>query len=309
MVPARLADKPHYVFHPVRLARRVRDTGALTRAGAGGVRLARLPWGLDMEVYSREAIGYSILNTGVFDPCVTETLHRLIDRGDVVVDVGANVGYLTGLAAMRAGANGSVTAYEPHPAVYDRLAANAARWNTRLDVGEVVASPTAVTDRTGYARLAEDARSDVNMGLATLHAGGEAPAGLKLREVSAVRLDEVHCTEPPAVLKVDVEGHELEVLTGARGLLEARSIRDIVFEDHHSYPDPCTELLEGFGYTLFALHNDLRGLRVSGPAQRGPMLPWPGPSYLATVDPDRALGRLRVRGWQIPGIGLGLPRP
>ena len=91
LIPARIANKPQYVFHPRRALRRMRY-----RAEGGAQReVATLPWGLPLEVYRSDAIGFSIATAGVFDPCVTETLHRLIDPGDLVVDVGANVGYIS----------------------------------------------------------------------------------------------------------------------------------------------------------------------------------------------------------------------
>src|SRR5690348_16045995 len=105
LLPARLNDKPHYVFHPARMLRRARYGGPSDRR-----EIAQLPWGLPLEVGADAAIGFTILTTGVFDPCVTETMHRLIDPGDVVADVGANVGYLTSLAAVRSGTGGRVLA-------------------------------------------------------------------------------------------------------------------------------------------------------------------------------------------------------
>ncbi len=46
---------------------------------------------------------------------MSEVLARLIDPGDTVVDAGANVGYMTVLAAAAAGPTGRVVAFEPHP--------------------------------------------------------------------------------------------------------------------------------------------------------------------------------------------------
>ena len=81
----------------------------------------------------------------------------------------------------------------------------------------------------------------------------------------------------------------------------------MVFEDHDPYPSEATAIVEQAGYSLFSLDNDLFGLRLSAPEDRGETAGWPGPSYLATRDPRRALARLRARGWQIRGIGVQLP--
>jgi FkbM family methyltransferase len=274
------------------------------------VEVTTLPWGLPLGVNPAESIGFTILTAKVFDPCVTETLHRLIDPGELVVDVGANVGYLSSLAASRAGAEGTVVAYEPHPRVFELLDQNAARWRGHPGVATVETRQAAVTDKSGTAELESGPLFHVNMGLASLADtnGGAAATGATLFEVRADKLDEAFAEQPIGLLKVDVEGHEPAVLAGAEQLLRAGAIRDIVFEDHHPYPDECTQMLEDAGYHLVALDNDLLGLRLLEPRERVRFNPWPGPSYLATLDPDRAFARLRPRGWQVPGIGPALPR-
>jgi FkbM family methyltransferase len=305
LLPARINDKPQYVLHPLRLLRRalhaVRPAGS--DAGAAATALADLPWGLELEVHRGDAIGYTILTSRVFDPCVTETLHRLIDPGDSVVDVGANVGYLTSLAAARAGASGSVLAFEPHPRVFELLARNSARWRGRPDTAPVEIHQAAISDAQGRAELASGPLFDQNMGLASLHTGGAA-GDVDLFEVAVQRLDDLVGERPVGLLKIDVEGHEPAVLRGARDLLAAGRVRDVVFEDHEVYPDACTELLQACGYELFSLENDLFGLRLVAPADRGSTRAWPGPSYLATLDAPRALARLSPRGWRVAGIGL-----
>jgi FkbM family methyltransferase len=305
-LPARLNNKPQYVFHPTRAIRR-----ALRRAPvsgeAGDRAVAHLPWGLTLEVYMSDAIGYSIVTGGVFDPCVSETLHRMIDPGDVVVDVGANVGYLTSLAAARAGDGGVVIAYEPHPSVFELLAKNVARWASEAPAASVEIHQEAMSDRTGVGELVAGPVFHANMGLASLSAAGQESAGQNTVTVPLRRLDDAIEGRAVGLLKIDVEGHEPGVLRGARALLERGSVRDIVFEDHDPYPSEATEIVEACGYRLISLENDLLGLRLRAPYQRGVLSGWPGPSYLATRDEARARDRLSRRGWQIKGIGPTLP--
>jgi FkbM family methyltransferase len=302
LLPARLNDKPHYVFHPMRMVRRARYSGQTAEARR---EIAQLPWGLPLEVGAEEVIGFTILTTGVFDPCVTETMQRLIDPGDLVVDVGANVGYLTSLAAVCATSSGSVIAFEPHPVVFDLLSANIARW-TRPGLAPVDAQRLALSDHEGTAELSSDATFDGNMGLSTLSpAAGGGPGEVRL-PVDVKQLDQVIGDRSIGLLKIDVEGHEPGVLRGALELLRAGRVRDIIFEDHDPYPSEATAIVEGAGYRLYSLSNDLLGVLTGAPADRGEVSEWPGPSYLATRDPDRALRRLKPRGWQIKGIGPSL---
>ena len=299
---ARISDKPQYVFHPRRAMRRAmhRVTGP-----RDGRRVAELPWGLPLEVYLSDSLGFSIVAGGVFDPCVTETLHRLIDPGELVIDVGANVGYMTSLAASRAGAPGEVLAFEPHPRIFELLDENVARWRGRDGIASVELHRLALSDRAGEGTLVAGPAFEAHMGMAALGRGDEAD-GIG---VDLARLDDVLAGERPiGLVKIDVEGHEAEVLRGAGRLLTEGTIRDIVFEDHDPYPSDATAIVEAAGYHLISLENDLLGLRMRAPQDRGEVAVWPGPSYLATREPDRAKDRLGPRGWRVAGIGPPLPR-
>lgn len=304
LLPARLNDKPHYVFHPVRMVRRARYRGPST---AGRRAIAHLPWGLPLEVGADEQIGFTILTASVFDPCVTETIQRLVDPGDLVVDVGANVGYMTSLAAVRAGPSGRVMAFEPHPVVFEMLSANVGRWDG-APVAQIEPHQLALSDRAGTAQLNAGHAFEANMGLARLDGDSEASSDDVLMPVEVKRLDELIGDERIGLMKIDVEGHEPGVLRGSERLLESGLIRDLIFEDHNPYPDESTRIVEQAGYQLFSLSNDLFGVNLGAPAKRGEVREWPGPSYLATREPERARQRLRARGWQIDGIGPSLPR-
>lgn len=306
LLPRRLASKPQYVFHPIRAVRRIRHRST---AGDGRAQVAQLPWGLPLEVQTNDAIGFSIVAGGVFDPCVTETLHRLIDPGDVVADVGANLGYMTSLAAARVGASGKVLAFEPHPHAYELLERNAARWRELESVGALELHRVALSDAAGEGTLVSGGSAEFELAVASLSTEGSAAhAASEAIAVPLARLDEVAGDRPIGVLKIDVEGHEADVLRGAGGLLASGAIRDIVFEDHDEYPSEPTAIVEDAGYELISLDNDLWGLRLVAPQDRGEVPAWPGPSYLATRDPDRARQRLGPRGWQVKGIGPGFGR-
>jgi hypothetical protein len=101
------------------------------------------------------------------------------------------------------------------------------------------------------------------------------------------------------VAKIDVEGHEPAVLRGASQALAEHRIRDIVYEAHAGYPDEVSGLLEHEGYHVFAVGSGFFGPRCQ-PASDGPVAArWESPSFLATLDSDRALARLQPRGWRV----------
>lgn len=302
LLPSRLNDKPQYVFHPHRAVRRLFKPPTGMTGEGGEAAVCVLPWGVHLQVWPGEAIGYAIRTSGAFDPCVTETMHRLIDPGDLIVDVGANVGYLTSLSVVRAGGEGRVIAFEPHPAAFGLLERNASIWERHSRLAKLELRQIALSDRTGHAQLAAGSALVTNMGLATLEHPDAVPAD-DLVPVELRRLDDEVGDRTIEVLKIDVEGHEPQVLRGAARLLERGLVRDVIFEDHEPYPNAATEIVESAGYKLFDLHNDLLGLCLGPPAGRGRRYGWPGPSSLATREPDRLCARLRPLGWQVQGIG------
>ena len=117
-------NKPEYLYQPHQLLRRL--TRALRRE-PGEVDVV-LPWGLRMRVRPREDRGRPLWHFGIYDLVLSEAIWRLLDCGETAIDVGANIGYVTGLMAARVGPTGSVKAFEPHPRVFTLLASNVERW-------------------------------------------------------------------------------------------------------------------------------------------------------------------------------------
>jgi FkbM family methyltransferase len=264
-----------------------------------------LPWGAEMDVLPREAVGSSIWRTGVFELPVSETIARLLDPGELAVDVGANVGYMSGLMARRVGTDGEVIAFEPHPGLCNVLTSNATRWGAQGSLGEVTVKELALSNRAGQRSLTIPEGFRGNMGTATLERGAVGSAQKSIH-VRATTLDQELGERSVALLKLDVEAHELAVLQGARRLLARGAIRDLIFEENERLPTPVSELLESAGFTLFGLEQRLLGPRlVAATSERARPL-WDAPTYLATRSPARAVERMRSRGWSLlRGSGKG----
>jgi FkbM family methyltransferase len=273
-----------------------------------------LPWGLEIEVDAQEGVGYAITTGLVFDPCVSEVLYRLLDSGETAMDVGAHVGYMTSIMAATVGPSGSVSSFEPHPLSFDRLARNTGQWSAVDGVANIQVTQCALSSAAGRSRLREGPGFSGNSGLAQLVGEAEPSTsavspGEKFHDVTVRPVDEVlGASARIDLLKIDVEGHELDVLEGAKEALRSGRVRDIVFEEHRPAPNPATELLESCGYGVFGLRCSLRGVKLAPATSVGPVVNWAGQSYLATNDPARAAARLRRRGWMLPGIGPGWRR-
>lgn len=274
--------KPWFVYRPGQLLRRAVRAVFPPR---DPVRVVVLPWGCGIEIDVRETIGRSIWTAGVYDLAVVEILLRLADPKLLAVDAGANIGAMTGALAARAG---EVWAFEPHPDVHRRLVANVARFAGLSGFAPCRVFDSALSDTDGEGRLEVPDGFGENQGLARLAPTGGVP-------IRTVRLDTLLGDRDLGVLKVDVEGHELNVLRGTAAALAAGRVRHVVFEDHVGAHSPVRDFLREHGYSLYRI-----GWRLSGPVL-GPVdvggRRYEAPSYLATRDPAGAEARCRTRGW------------
>jgi FkbM family methyltransferase len=151
--------------------------------------------------------------TGAYERGTLEVMRAILRPGDCYVDAGANIGTMALWAAKLVGPSGGVYCFEPEPEVYAVLAHNIAL--NKLE--HVHAFNCALGSNAGTATIYRAPRQ--NRGSATLSTGGVSALG---SEVRVLTLDEVVASErigPIRLLKVDVEGWELEVLKGAANLL------------------------------------------------------------------------------------------
>ncbi len=295
--------KPYYVLRPRQILRRLALPWTLWRAGGGDAQIT-LPWGSPLKFKAHEQTGLCLLRRGVFDLAVCETLWRLAEPEELVIDVGANIGQMTSALAARLAPRGKVIAFEPHPEIFRRLAENAARWRAMPEAPSIELRQLALSDRVGEGELNMSTAFDWNMGSASVRDNGDliGHAGQAAR-VPLRRLDDEIGGLKVGVMKLDVEGHERDVLGGADRLLREQRVRDIVFEEFHAPPTPVSRLLESRGYTVFSIDQALTGPIVGDATASAAQRSGDDPSYLATVEPDRALRRLSIRGWSVLGIG------
>ncbi len=294
--------KPYYVFRPRQILRRLTLPLRLWRAGGGDAQIT-LPWGSPLTFKAHEQTGLCLLRRGVFDLAVCETLWRLAEPEELVIDVGANIGQMTSALAARLAPRGKVIAFEPHPEIFHRLAENAVRWRAMPDAPPIELRQLALSDRVGEGELAMSTAFDWNMGSASVRDNGEIGHAAQAARVPLRKLDDEIGGLEVGVMKLDVEGHERDVLGGADRLLREQRVRDIVFEEFRAPPTPVSRLLESRGYTLFSIDQALAGPIVGDVTASAAQRSGDDPSYLATVEPDRALRRLSVRGWGVLGVG------
>ena len=178
------------------------------------------------------------------DPKLYESVTELVKPGDVVWDIGANVGLFAFTAAYAAGPKGRILALEPDSFLSGLLHRSASTLPAAYAPVDIL--PVAVSDAVGLAHLtiagASRASNSIGAGRDTLGGVRETQSTLCLT------LDWLlNYFPPPDVLKIDVEGLELPVLRGAEKILTA--IRPRIHCEMSSME--CFNLLKEHRYELF----------------------------------------------------------
>ena len=153
-----------------------------------------------------------IRQEGIWEPYETSLVLSLLQPGEVFVDVGANIGYFSILAASVVGDGGAVFAFEPDPANYRLLQANATLNDLHSRITAVEAGLAAVS-ADGRLFLSED-----NLGDHQIYAVNDERSSLPITlhngtEYLATKLHRLD------LLKVDTQGSEYQVMAGLLPLL------------------------------------------------------------------------------------------
>jgi FkbM family methyltransferase len=292
----RLATPP-YFFQPLQVLRRLRLEYFWRSKRAASV---ILPWGLPIKINLGETIGFDIASQGLYELCVTETLWRLTEPGDLAIDAGSNIGYMASVLGIRVGPRGKVICFEPHPEVFESLRENVETWKKDGRCGSFVLWQAALGAENGKALLRTNELFRTNRGTAWISNKPELNQGLTEIEVPVQNLDSLlDAEERIGVLKMDVQGYELRVLQGMTRLLKQRAVRDIIFEEEAPFPAPTHEYLKSNGYSIFGLQELFAGVRCLPDASPifDPVF-GPVPNYLATLDPNRANDLLGPAMWR-----------
>lgn len=144
------------------------------------------------------------------------------------VDVGANEGnYITDVLAVNG--NSVVFAFEPHPVTYSRLSSRTSEIKNLTTVNAACGSTSGQLVLYDYAGSAGTAHASLHAGvIEEIHKGQSDQHLVDVVALDTFAID--HGISIIHLLKIDAEGHELEVLKGAANLLRENRIRAIHFE-------------------------------------------------------------------------------
>ncbi len=210
---------------------------------AGGFnQLARTADGYLLYNTNDAYIGKAIAKYGEYSGLELEVLKRLCGPGDVVIEVGANIGAHTIALARHVGPTGRVFAFEPQRVVFQTLCANVAI-NSLTNVECFWAAMGA---ERGVVQVPEpDPGQPGNFGGLTLlgnHRGVKVECMVLDRFASLPRL---------RLVKIDVEGMEADVIAGGRQVIER--FRPVLYleNDRAEKSEALIRLIAGLGYRLY----------------------------------------------------------
>jgi FkbM family methyltransferase len=176
-----------------------------------------------------DSIAREVCFTGRYEPQETALVRAILRPGMSFVDVGANWGYFTLLAAHLVGAAGQVVSLEPDPRLFAVLQQNVAGNGLR----QVTVLPVAAAQAAGPVTLAGYEETGGNFGLSRMVSRPTGTA--RLYQVPARRLDVVldECGLGTVhLLKMDIEGAEGFALAGLEAALAGSRVQRLLLELH-----------------------------------------------------------------------------
>jgi FkbM family methyltransferase len=202
-----------------------------------------------LDPYGDRGVEASILATGGYEDGTLGVMQAVLQTGDRFLDIGANVGLMSLVAAGAVGPNGRVDSFEPLPEIGQLLASSVAinhLPNVRVHPFALGSAPSMLT---------MSRHLEINRGSASLAFKGSEENQIQIRIETLDGFEAETRAQPPAMIKIDVEGWELEVVKGAVGTLsrDPKPVLCIEFSTSHPLqggtPQSMFDMLEGLGYS------------------------------------------------------------
>lgn len=193
-------------------------------------------------------IGQAVIRYGEYSQHEFALFEFLCGAGDVVVEVGANIGAHTLGLARHVGPGGRVVAIEPQPVIFQTLCGNMAI----NSITNVDCLNLALSDAPGHVTVPiVDYGGQGNFGGISVHFAPDVASKVPGHKIEARRLDDVFDYPRLKLLKVDVEGMEAAVLRGAEETIAKHRPILYVENDRIENSKALIELLFSYDYSLW----------------------------------------------------------
>jgi FkbM family methyltransferase len=210
----------------------------------------RTSHGFDLTIAPSDWVGRNIYLTGEFERSVIDVLRDFSQSGDTLLDIGANLGYISS-AFLSLVPESSVVAVEPQPQILKLLTTNLDRF------GRYQIYPYAIAESAGEALMHIDS---ANNGASRIVSSANTNS-IKIQTRTASQMFSELRMPRLDLVKIDTEGYEEQVLISCFEHFVRLQPRAIVFEEQFrkSAPDASIgQLLAKMNYDIYAIKKTMR---------------------------------------------------
>lgn len=204
-------------------------------------------------------ISKDLLLAGIREPRHTDLIKDIVKPGDIVFDIGANIGYYALLESRLVGPNGKIYAIEPVPTNVELLKNNIKLNNfNNIEVFQL-----AISDKDGENQIYLSEKSNWCSMINNSEKTGSIP-------VKTAKLDTfVRGKKFPDLVRMDVEGYEIEIINGMDEMLSASNPLKVIIEMHccmlNDLGFGLIEKMEKYGFKIGLLFRDRSVLMLNKP--------------------------------------------
>lgn len=164
-----------------------------------------------------------LLARGDYEERYDQELAEQLQAGDIVWDIGANIGFYTNKFSQLVGAEGRVVGFEPSPLNFEKLQSNCseAKNISLLNIG--------LGSEDAEFRFCQG-KDDIGATSRVVSAGEEADTTVVVKSANSILVQGL--APQPQIIKIDVEGFELDVMHGMENILSNVDVRAIGIEIH-----------------------------------------------------------------------------
>lgn len=180
--------------------------------------------GASMLLQLDDQVDIGIWWRGPYEELPTKAFKKIVKAGDTVIDVGANIGYYTILASQCVKESGRVFSFEPVSKIYKRLLFNTLGHKNITTIKSACGKEKCLTKISVY-------NDSVSAGSSISAPDNSVTESLE--EIEVLRLDDYmrqKGIKKVDVVKIDVEGYEMNVLRGMEGIIRANLALNIFIE-------------------------------------------------------------------------------
>lgn len=219
------------------------------------VNIIRAKHGDFLSFYERAGISGVLTAHGVWDELTITLAKALIDRTAIkptIIDVGANMGtFAIPISRHIEKLDGVVYAFEPQRIIYYQICGNI--FLNRIE--NIFCHNIALSNNDHITEVRPlNYVESWNIGGYSLSENSESPQPLReeAERITFKKMDDIYLASPPTLIKIDVEGMELEVLEGGLNLIRNSNFPPILFEYNEGDRNGpiVLELLMGLGYGI-----------------------------------------------------------